>query len=131
MSLTRLQDRLWNWGQWARHDAEGGSSSIASFWRKWLPHKAWDAGWGDPNGIDGPDSNAVDDLDAEAIDAWVRQMSRPGRATLVRRYVHGHRPQTPHEIGGVRGAVEELAQLMGENVKTARFLRMVVRRRPG
>jgi len=126
--MARLIDRLWNWSVWCRHDSSGpGGSCIASFWAKWLPHRNWDTGWGDPNGVDGPDEHAIDAEDAERIDVYVRQLTSGHRSTLVRRYVHGHRPGTPSERESLYAAQMALAERMGENVKPTRYVRRLVR----
>lgn len=129
MSLTHLMDKLANWGRWARADGESLRSCIAGFWAAWLPHRAWDSGWGDPNGVDGPDEHAIDAEDAERIDTFVRQLCLGHRRTLIRRYVHGHRPQTPYERDSLRQAIDALADLMGETTRTVRHIRVLVRGR--
>lgn len=121
--MARLIDRLHNWGAWARSDDGGPADScVASFWSKWLPHKAWDAGWGDAP-TEEPHTPDIDDIDAERIDCWVRQLPRGPRALLITRYVLRRKvDRLEHDA-----AVRALADLMGENVATVRAIRVLIR----
>jgi hypothetical protein len=126
--MSLLVRRLHNWGAYARHDASSVRSCIASFWSKWTPWTAWDsAGWGDPNPHDPGDTPAIDDEDAERIDAYVRQLASGHRSALVRRYVHGHRPTTPNERNALTAAQMALAEQMGETIRTTRYIRLLIR----
>lgn len=87
------------------------------------------AEWGDPDAVPEHDEHAIDAEDAERIDAFVRQLCMGHRSSLIRRYVHGHRPQTPYERDNLRQAIDALADLMGESTRTVRHLRILVRGR--
>jgi DNA-directed RNA polymerase specialized sigma24 family protein len=129
VSLSRVHDRLYNWGRYCREDGESLRSCVAGFWAAWIPSKGWDAGWGDPDAVPEHDEHAVDAEDAERIDTFVRQLNSACKVILIRRYVHGHRPNTPYERESVRQAIDALADLMGENVRTVRHIRVLVRGR--
>jgi len=120
---------LHGWGRWARADEASIRSCIAGFWKMWTAHSAWDQfGWGDIESV--PDGGPeIDAEDAERIDAFVRQLCMGHRSSLIRRYVHGHRPQTPYERDSLRQAIDALADLMGENTRTVRHLRILVKGR--
>ncbi len=127
VSMSLIITRLHNWGAWARHDAESARSCIAGFWSKWIPGKAWDAGWGDPNPDDAGDASDIDEDDAERIDCYVRQLASGHRSALVRRYVHGHRPTTPAERETLQAAQMALAGAMGETIRVVRTIQVLIR----
>jgi DNA-directed RNA polymerase specialized sigma24 family protein len=129
LSLSHLRDRLHNWSRWCRQDEASVRSCIAGFWARWIPSKGWMAEWGDPDAVPEHDEHAIDAEDAERIDAFVRQLCMGHRSSLIRRYVHGHRPQTPYERDNLRQAIDALADLMGESTRTVRHLRILVRGR--
>jgi len=124
VSMAHLLDRLSNWGAWARADDTGPSGhSIASFWRKWLSHKAWDDGWGEQTTPEAGHEQDVDEHDAEKMDFYVHQLTQASKAILVQKFVlrkHVH-------WRDVDPAVRALAELMKENVSTNRGIRVLLR----
>ena len=121
--MAHLIGRLHNWGAWARADDSGPAHScVASFWSKWLPHKAWDEGWGDAPAEEAH-TPEIDEQDAERIDWYVRALPRSYCALLTQRYVLRRKvDRLEHDA-----AVRALADLMGESIVTVRAIRVLVR----
>ena len=109
-TTDRLIQRLWNWSYWARDDTDVPRVAITSIYDEWQPLGAGrEEGWGEPESA--PVSEECDEEDAEVMDAWVMQLTRPNRAILCQRFVL--RRHVPHLE--VDAAVRALADMMEAN----------------
>jgi hypothetical protein len=105
-----IVSRLWNWARWAREDTDTPHVAITSIYAEWNPYGSGrDHGWGEAEAP--PPTEEYDEVDAEVMDGWVRQLPKAHRVIVVRRFSMGHR------IGHleVDAAVRALADLMEQN----------------
>lgn len=109
-SNSELVQRLWNWARWAADDPDVPCVAMSSVWQEWNPYgKGREEGWGDAEGV--PVADGYDEVDAEIMDGWVRQLPREPRILIVRRFVLWQR------VGWAEldPAVRALADLMEAN----------------
>ena len=107
-----LISRLWNYAAWARQDPCKPEHSCENpLYANFIPSRAWDDSWGEQVSLDPGYEQEVDEHDAEIMEAWILQLTRPNRSIISRRFVL--RVHVPHE--DVDAAVRALADLMEAN----------------
>ena len=109
--IGELVQRLWNWGSFCRIDPDKPDCSCENpIWNQWIPRLGWEEGWGSEEPVKA-DKPEIDELDAETIDGWVRQLSMTPKRVLIRRFVL--RVRTPWQE--VDPAVRALQDLIDAN----------------
>jgi hypothetical protein len=107
-----IVSRLWNFAAYARRDPCAPDGSCQNpIYQNWIPEKAWEEAWGEQKSADPGYELVVDEEDAEAMEVWIMQLSKPNRSIINRRFVL--RVHVPHLE--VDAAVRALADLMEQN----------------
>jgi hypothetical protein len=97
---------LTNWQRWAATAFPNLGVQPPPWAEQWIPHKAWDSGWGDPIPLD-PPSDSVDELLAEWTDKLLMKLPVAHLLTIKRHYIN-HRRQEKDKLDAAIRAFGDL-----------------------
>jgi hypothetical protein len=97
---------LTNWQRWAATAFPNLGVQPPPWAEQWIPHKAWDSGWGDPVPLD-PPSDAIDERLAEWTDKLLMKLPIAHLLTIKRHYIN-HKRQDKEKLAAAIRAFGDL-----------------------